>query len=65
MGRKRREELRDGLWACDPISGEPVQVGKTLHAEDAQETNVTETIEELNGVLHVSNWILNKELKSK
>ena len=60
-----RAEVRDGLWACDPISGEQVQVGKTLYADDAQETNVTETVDELNGVLHVSNGFLNKELKSR
>jgi hypothetical protein len=60
-----RHNVQDGLWACDPISGEPTQVGKTLYADDAQETNVTEGVEELNEVLQVSNWYLNHELADK
>ena len=60
-----RHELRDGLWACDPLSGEPMQVGKTLYADDAQETNVTRGVNEMNEVLHASNRHLNQELTER
>ena len=38
---------------------------QTIYADDAQETNATDTVEELNGVLHVSNRFLDKELTSR
>ena len=59
------EVIGDGLWACDPMSGEPVQVGNTTHVDDAHETSVADTVEELSGVLHVSIRFLDKELTSR
>ena len=57
-----RMAINDGLWACDPISGESLQVNKTICADDAQETNVTETITELNEVLQVSSHSFDSDL---
>ena len=65
MGGTCRRAIGDGLWACDPVSGEPKQAGRTVYADDVHETNVADTVEELNGVLHVSNRFLAKELTSR
>ena len=48
-----------------PLSGEPIQVSNTIYADDAQETNVTETVEELNEVLPVGGQFLDHELSCR
>ena len=57
--------INDGLWACDPISGESLQVSKTTCADDVQETNVTETVAELNAVQTLSSQFFGHELESR
>ena len=44
---RRGDGRRDGLYARDPISGREVQLKSTVFADDVQETNITETVEDL------------------
>ena len=60
-----RMAINDGLWACDPIPGDSMQVSKTIYADDVQEKNVTETVAELNAVQAVSSQFFDHELASR
>ena len=55
----------DGLWACDPVSGESLQVSKTICADDVQDTNVTETVAGMNAVQTVSSQFFDHELECR
>ena len=60
-----RVTIDDGLWARDPMSGDSVQVSKTIYADDVQETNVTDTVAEMNEVLPVSRQFFDHELECR
>ena len=57
--------INDGLWACDPISGESLQVSKTICADDVQETSITETVAGMNAAQTVSSQFFDHELECK
>ena len=60
--KRRRNEERIKLEAMDPVTGEIIQVGTTLFADDINETNVTENSEELDRVWAYSTEMLNEEI---
>ena len=60
-----RVTISDGCWECGPMSGESLQVCKTIYADDVQETSVTETVAEPNAVHTVSSQLFDHELDSR
>ena len=60
-----RMAINDGLWACDPITEESLQVSNTICTDDVHDTNVTETVADMNAAQTVNSQFFDHELECK